>query len=172
VSGGLLPHLFTLTSESCEDILQVFLGDATVPFRGGLFSVALSVNEIAFRRPKPAFRVRSPGVTRRVALAPDDSGRCPDFPPARSPCDDPASDHPAHPLRTFYLEWQERSAEFGKRYSGDPHPFLFKDVILGELQTKTCKDVILNGLGSQGTPDELLTLLILRTWGYCSGYVT
>ena len=44
MSGGLLPHLFTLASESCEDILQVFLRDATVPFRGGLFSVALSVN--------------------------------------------------------------------------------------------------------------------------------
>jgi len=37
---------------------------------------------IGLRRPKPELRVRSPGVTRRVALAPDDSGRCPDFPPA------------------------------------------------------------------------------------------
>ena len=137
MSGGLLLHLFTLTSESCEDILQVFLLDATVPFRGGLFSVALSVNEFAFRRPKPALRGRSPGVTRRVALAPDDSGRCPDFPPARSPCDDPASDHPAHPLWTFYLECQERFAEFGKRYRGDPRPLFCKDVILGELQMDT-----------------------------------
>src|SRR5580704_5136996 len=50
---------------------------------------------IAFHRPKPALRARSPGVTRRVALAPDDSGRCPDFPPARLSCDNPASDHPA-----------------------------------------------------------------------------
>jgi hypothetical protein len=32
-SGGLLPHLFTLTGESCEDVSQVFLRDATVPFR-------------------------------------------------------------------------------------------------------------------------------------------
>ena len=53
---------------------------------------------IAFRRPKPALRARSPGITRRVALAPDDSGRCPDFPPARLSRDNPASDHPAHPL--------------------------------------------------------------------------
>ena len=55
---------------------------------------------IAPRRPKPASRGRSPGVTRRVALAPDDSGRCPDFPPLRA-LRRSASDHPAHPLRTL-----------------------------------------------------------------------
>ncbi len=32
--------------------------------------------------PRASFARRSPGVTRRVALVPDDSGRCPDFPPA------------------------------------------------------------------------------------------
>jgi hypothetical protein len=34
-SGGLLPHLFTLArrNELFEDVSQVFLRDATVPFR-------------------------------------------------------------------------------------------------------------------------------------------
>ena len=59
---------------------------------------------IAVRRPKPASRGRSPGVTRRVALAPDDSGRCPDFPPAQPSFDGQASDHPAHPLWALYRE--------------------------------------------------------------------
>ena len=61
MSGGLLLHLFTLTSESCEDILQVFLLDATVPFRGGLFSVALSVNETRYRGSFPwRYQARCP----------------------------------------------------------------------------------------------------------------
>jgi hypothetical protein len=40
--------------------LQVFLRDATVPFRGGLFSVALSVNESRCHRPKPVSRYSLP----------------------------------------------------------------------------------------------------------------
>jgi len=89
-SGGLLPHLFTLAklSEHFEDVLQVFLQDATVLLSaGGMFSVALSVNRgtgfslCFFLRPTlpratqaQATRTdsslchRTPGVTRRVAL--------------------------------------------------------------------------------------------------------
>ena len=47
-SGGLLPHLFTLTKryELFEDVSQVYLRDATVlRAAGGTFSVALSVSE-------------------------------------------------------------------------------------------------------------------------------
>jgi hypothetical protein len=57
-------------------------------FRGGLFSVALSVTqsraELSF-----GFATASPGVTRRVAPLSADADRCPDFPPAAlcPPCD-------------------------------------------------------------------------------------
>jgi hypothetical protein len=61
--------------------------------------------QVALSRAEACVRAAcSPGVTRRVALAPDDSGRCPDFPPALPPCDGLASDHPAHPLWILYRE--------------------------------------------------------------------
>ena len=56
---------------------------------GGLVSVELSVAEPS--------QVQPPGVTRRVALTVP-KRRSPDFPPARSPCDERTSDHPSRPL--------------------------------------------------------------------------
>jgi hypothetical protein len=75
---------------------------------GGTFSVALSVSESADTGRSLCHPNRPPGVTRRVALYPepakagegfypDDSGRCPDFPPVRPSCDGQTSDHPARP---------------------------------------------------------------------------
>ena len=153
MSGGLLLHLFTLTSESCEDILQVFLRDATVPFRGGLFSVALSVNESRFAGRNLSCAVRSPGITRRVALAPDDSGRCPDFPPARLSFDGQASDHPAHPLMDILAQ-------------GETPPSLFyKNVILRDLSSDTVQEFDFKRFSSNGSvlgiPDELINRLSL-----------
>jgi hypothetical protein len=69
-SGGLLPHLFTLTAAPpLERCPKVSLWSATEAARaGGIFSVVLSVALAS--RPAP------PGVTRRIAL------RSPDFPPS------------------------------------------------------------------------------------------
>ncbi len=72
---------------------------------GGLFSVALSVAELA----RTAFArrtARPPGVTRRVALSSPTLARLrrwsPDFPPVRSPCGKRTGDHPAHPPILLY----------------------------------------------------------------------
>ena len=86
---------------------------------------------IALCRPKPASRGRSPGVTRRVALAPDDSGRCPDFPPAlrlatlsqRSP------GSPA--LGIVARTSQSAVPTLGMGALPPPPPFYSKSVILG-----------------------------------------
>jgi hypothetical protein len=61
---------------------QVSLPPVTAAlFRGGLFSVALSVT-LSLRRTFVQPRNPSPGVTRRVAHFSADADRCPDFPPA------------------------------------------------------------------------------------------
>jgi hypothetical protein len=119
-SGGLLPHLFTLTNEtSCSKTSRRFT--CKMPpccSAGGLFSVALSVNRSHNARRTSHHANRSPGVTWRVALYPERARsapkgypspalaslrrRCPDFPPAQPSYDDQASDHPAHPLPVLY----------------------------------------------------------------------
>ncbi len=74
-------------------------------------------------RDAAACAATSPGVTRRVALHPESQRLegftlapqpqsyfftrvkwCPDFPPARPACANPASDHPAHPPIPLYRE--------------------------------------------------------------------
>jgi hypothetical protein len=63
MSGGLLPHLFTLTSRAAlEDVSQVSLLDATeLRSAGGLFSVALSVTSSTFVLPIPwRYQARCP----------------------------------------------------------------------------------------------------------------
>jgi hypothetical protein len=56
--------------ELCEDVSQVFLRDVTVlRAAGGTFSVALSVSEPASASRNLRHPNRTPGVTRRVALA-------------------------------------------------------------------------------------------------------
>ena len=69
-SGGLLPHLFTLTNEtSCSKTSRRFT--CAMPpccSAGGLFSVALSVNRPHKARRTSRHANRSPGVTWRVAL--------------------------------------------------------------------------------------------------------
>jgi hypothetical protein len=107
---------------------------------------------------------RSPGVTRRVALAPDDSGRCPDFPPASPSCDGSASDHPAHPLTTLYREprWRQFPVWDGCL---TPPPLFHKSLILREL----CDDIVqecdfkwVGGAWSvRGTPNVLINRLSL-----------
>ena len=68
--------------------------------------------------------MRSPGVTRRVALAPDDSGRCPDFPPALR-------------LATFGQRSPGSPAVDILPDGGGPLPIFSKDVIVGELEQDT-----------------------------------
>jgi len=72
-SGGLLPHLFTLTREPSNSKTSRRFSCAMPPcrFAGGIFSVALSVNEPAGVNRSSRCANRSPGVTRRVALIPD-----------------------------------------------------------------------------------------------------
>jgi hypothetical protein len=98
-SGGLLPHRFTLTSENAfEDDEQVSLPPVTAAnFRGGLFSVALSVTPSSGRVFSRTFNFVPWRYQARCPFASNlrskhfsaDAERCPDFPPAalRPPCD-------------------------------------------------------------------------------------
>jgi len=100
-SGGLLPHLFTLTCAALHSKMsRRFSSRAITGIRsaGGIFSVALSV--------KRSFLAASPGVTRRVALLccrKVVSGLSSRQPFLHLPVNSrPASDRPAHPPPPLY----------------------------------------------------------------------
>jgi hypothetical protein len=109
-SGGLLPHLFTLTKRNMhfEDVPQVYLRDASVLLRRRSIFCGTFRERSRCRRSKPS--PPEPLPRRYLARRPYSSPalaslrrRCPDFPPAQPSYDDQASDHPAHPLLQLYL---------------------------------------------------------------------
>ena len=115
-SGGLLPHLFTLTTKApLFDDEQVSLPPVTEAFfRGGLFSVALSVNRNNFRlAAAPSqipwrYQARCPfclltqtGV--RTFLPFTLRHAVPKGEPSGPPSSRQASDRPAHPPTQLYL---------------------------------------------------------------------
>ena len=105
-SGGLLPHLFTLTKRtSCAKTSRRFTcGMPPCRSAGGIFSVALSVSESAAPAEADAIQIAPLALPGALPIFPDDSGRCPDFPPvSHLAMARPAITRPAR--RSHYSFW-------------------------------------------------------------------
>jgi len=92
---ALTPPFHPYLRANHADIPKVFLRSATgLRSAGGIFSVALSVN-------RPDQVGKAPLALPGALPTPLSRFRCPDFPPARSACANPASDRPTHPPSTI-----------------------------------------------------------------------
>ena len=68
------------------------------------------------------------------------------FLPLETSCDEPASDHPAHPLAALYREAGKLPFPVWEGCLTTPPPFYSKNVILGGLERKNAQECDLMGV--------------------------
>jgi hypothetical protein len=118
-SGGLLPHLFTLTRRNTqfEGVSQVYLRDATVLLRRRSIFCGTFRERSRYRRPKPppskplpwCYQARCPYSSPALAGL---RRRCPDFPPAQPSFDGPDQRSPGSPAMSIISSNHARIAHF------------------------------------------------------------